>query len=580
MCSGCSRKIRSSAGGPGSGARRRGGIDAGVGNGDARLSGWTIGSGVELGDEPQRRASGCPTPPPPSGAPGVNTLRSRLLAGICRFVEAPTPRWRAQSRAVHAGSCGMHGAERQQPPCLRSGPSSQRSSSPIKFWIATSIASRMPPTPASTGWCRRPWCGRARSPTCRASSGSAAHAGSRSRSGAPEPACRARRSPTACSWTSRADWRRIEPLDRGRRVRVQPGAIGAHVNRALVPYGSRIGPDPASIDACTIGGILSNNSSGMCCGVAQNSYQTLDSLVLVLPSGLVIDTADAEAAVQARRRRAGARRGAGRASRPGARHAGARLARATQVPHEEHERLFAQRVPRLRPPHRHPAPPDGRRRGHARVHCRGRAAYRARPPGAVHRPAALRLDRRGLLRNRTARRGRSGRARSDGSGGAALGAGRARRPAGARDAPGRRRGPPRRVPGTRRSRLEALAARAASSIRDLALLEPARFTGDPAEQALLWRIRKGMFPSVGAVRRRGTTVIIEDVAFPVPALAASGRRTPGALHETRIRGRDHLRAREGRQPPLRADAGVRRSRVGRSIRALHGRRRLAGGRAL
>ena len=34
-----------------------------------------------------------------------------------------------------------------------------------------------------------------------------------------------------------------------------------------------------------MGGILSNNSSGMCCGVAQNSYHTLDSLVFVLPSG-------------------------------------------------------------------------------------------------------------------------------------------------------------------------------------------------------------------------------------------------------------------------------------------------------
>jgi len=39
------------------------------------------------------------------------------------------------------------------------------------------------------------------------------------------------------------------------------------------------------------------------------------------------------------------------------------------------------------------------------------------------------------------------------------------------------------------------------------------------EQALLWQIRAGMFPSVGSVRKSGTTVIIEDVAFPVEALA-------------------------------------------------------------
>jgi D-lactate dehydrogenase len=51
------------------------------------------------------------------------------------------------------------------------------------------------------------------------------------------------------------------------------------------------------------------------------------------------------------------------------------------------------------------------------------------------------------------------------------------------------------------------------------LLEAARFTHDPAEQALLWKIRQGLFPSVGAVRRSGTTVIIEDVAFPIDRLA-------------------------------------------------------------
>ena len=36
---------------------------------------------------------------------------------------------------------------------------------------------------------------------------------------------------------------------------------------------------------------------------------------------------------------------------------------------------------------------------------------------------------------------------------------------------------------------------------------------------MLWKIRAGMFPSVGAVRKSGTTVIIEDVAFPIERLA-------------------------------------------------------------
>ena len=79
--------------------------------------------------------------------------------------------------------------------------------------------------------------------------------------------------------------------DGGRRVRVEPGVIGAHVNRALAPHHTKLGPDPASLATCQMGGILSNNSSGMCCGVAQNAYHTLVSIRFLLPSGALIDTA-------------------------------------------------------------------------------------------------------------------------------------------------------------------------------------------------------------------------------------------------------------------------------------------------
>ena len=91
------------------------------------------------------------------------------------------------------------------------------------------------------------------------------------------------------------DWRGVEVLDGGRRVRVSPGVIGAAVNARLRPFGAKIGPDPASIQACMMGGILANNSSGMCCGVAQNAYHTIDSLDLLLPSGTRVDTARPDA---------------------------------------------------------------------------------------------------------------------------------------------------------------------------------------------------------------------------------------------------------------------------------------------
>ncbi|MCG2802299.1 MAG: FAD-binding oxidoreductase [Cellulomonas sp.] len=87
----------------------------------------------------------------------------------------------------------------------------------------------------------------------------------------------------------------IEVLDDGARVRVQPGAIVRQVNARLARYGRKLGPDPASETACTIGGVVANNSSGMACGTAQNTYRTLESLVAVLPSGTVIDTAAPDA---------------------------------------------------------------------------------------------------------------------------------------------------------------------------------------------------------------------------------------------------------------------------------------------
>jgi D-lactate dehydrogenase len=90
-------------------------------------------------------------------------------------------------------------------------------------------------------------------------------------------------------------WRGAKVEDGGNKVRVQPGIIGGHVNQMLRPYGVKMGPDPASINACMMGGILANNSSGMCCGVAQNAYHTLDSLTFILPSGTLVNTAAPDA---------------------------------------------------------------------------------------------------------------------------------------------------------------------------------------------------------------------------------------------------------------------------------------------
>ncbi len=85
-------------------------------------------------------------------------------------------------------------------------------------------------------------------------------------------------------------WRKIQVEENGESVRVQIGAVGGAVNAVLKKYKRKIGPDPSSINAAMIGGILSNNASGMCCGVAQNSYHTLKYIKFVLPNGLVFNT--------------------------------------------------------------------------------------------------------------------------------------------------------------------------------------------------------------------------------------------------------------------------------------------------
>src|SRR5450631_4502068 len=89
-------------------------------------------------------------------------------------------------------------------------------------------------------------------------------------------------------------WQRSTISDDGRLIALQPGIIGAEANRRLAPFARKIGPDPASIGAAMIGGIAANNASGMCCGTAQNSYQTLQSLRVVLADGTALDTGSSD----------------------------------------------------------------------------------------------------------------------------------------------------------------------------------------------------------------------------------------------------------------------------------------------
>ena len=99
---------------------------------------------------------------------------------------------------------------------------------------------------------------------------------------------------------TRKNFKEIEVLENGLKVRVQPGLTVNRVNASLRKYGRKLGPDPASEIACTIGGVIANNSSGMACGTEFNTYKTISSLVFVLPSGTLIDSSNADADEQLR----------------------------------------------------------------------------------------------------------------------------------------------------------------------------------------------------------------------------------------------------------------------------------------
>jgi D-lactate dehydrogenase len=314
-------------------------------------------------------------------------------------------------------------------------------------------------------------------------------------------------------------WHGIDVLDAGRRVRVEPGAIGAAVNARLRAARAKIGPDPASIQAAMMGGILANNSSGMCCGVAQNAYHTLESLVFVLPTGTVIDTAspDADALLHA--------------AEPALAEGLLELKREISETPALRDRIRHKYLTKNTTGYSLNAFLDFDCAvdvlAHLLVGSEGTLAFIA--SAVLNTVADLPVKYTGLLlfpgiREACAAIGPL----RDADAAAVEIMDRA-----ALRSVERQPGIPASIAGLHEeaagllvefqaddeSLRPALEAAAAAALSHTHLVVPPILTHAPAEQAALWRIRQGMFPSVGAARTRGTTVLIEDVAFPVGRLA-------------------------------------------------------------
>src|SRR5512144_2777286 len=317
-----------------------------------------------------------------------------------------------------------------------------------------------------------------------------------------------------------AGWKGRRVLEGGGAVTLEPGVVGGDANALLAPLGRKIGPDPASIATCQVGGITANNASGMCCGTAQNSYRTVRAMKLVLADGTLVDTGDPEHRRRLRETHAPLVDGlaelrreiladAALAARIRAKY---RIKNTTgyglnsfvdfedpvdvllhlMVGSEGTLAFIAEVTFDTVEEHAHKASalmlfPD--------VETAARATQRL-SGGPV---SAVEMMDRASLRSVESKPGLPPVLRTLPPDACALLV-----EVRAADAPG----------------LALVADAAAALVAGLPTLEPIAFTAVKAECERLWDIRRGLFPAVGAARRVGTTVVIEDVAFPMAHLAA------------------------------------------------------------
>ncbi|HEY0652583.1 MAG TPA: FAD-binding and (Fe-S)-binding domain-containing protein [Chryseosolibacter sp.] len=313
-------------------------------------------------------------------------------------------------------------------------------------------------------------------------------------------------------------WNKIQVEEDGALVRVQPGVTGAMVNLHLKRFRRKIGPDPSSISAAMMGGILSNNASGMCCGVKLNSYHTTRFIRFTLPNGKTFST---ELTSDYDRFRV---------------ECPDLVATLVELRAQIHssENLFSKIRKKYQTKttigyslnafidYEHPLDILA----HLLIGAEGTLAfiseavlhtvpdYPFKSTGLLYFPtiydacqAIVPLTNAGAMMVELMDRaslhaienlpGMPAVVKTLPEGAAAL------------------------LIEFQENSFPALDERVNSflnSAEQLSLFNAPVFTTDPKEQDFLWKVRKGLFPAVGAVRKSGTTVILEDIAFPVEKL--------------------------------------------------------------
>ncbi|MDO5084386.1 MAG: FAD-binding oxidoreductase [Arachnia propionica] len=95
-------------------------------------------------------------------------------------------------------------------------------------------------------------------------------------------------------------FRQVTVLDDGERVRAGAGTTLAEVNARLARHGRRLGPQLASARTATIGGLVATDADTLAPLTGQRVWDTLENLVVALPTGVVLDTAQKNAEVTLR----------------------------------------------------------------------------------------------------------------------------------------------------------------------------------------------------------------------------------------------------------------------------------------
>ena len=313
-------------------------------------------------------------------------------------------------------------------------------------------------------------------------------------------------------------WNQLLIEEAGRLVRVQPGITGSMVNTYLKKFKRKIGPDPSSIDAAMIGGILSNNSSGMCCGVSLNSYHTTRHIRFILPCGksfsteIVSDYARFEqecpdiysSILNLKQQIAENSVLSGRIRKKylTKNTVGYSLNAFIDYSHPldilSHLLIGAEGTLGFIAEAVMETVPDYPYKSTAFLYFEDiYSACQAISPLSNSGAEAVELMDRASLRSIENIKGVPEKLKALPESAAAL------------------------LVEYQSNTPEELIAKIDSLlpyVSTFLLLEEIRFTQDPREQAFLWKLRKGMFPAVGAVRASGTTVILEDIAFPVDKL--------------------------------------------------------------